>query len=590
MESLIYIHLFNPYFIINYSFRMFLPAILFLIILMLFFYLGSRKPKGLPPGPRWWPILGSTLEVIRLRKQTGYLYKTLSVLSKKYGPVFAVKIGIDTIVFLNDYNSIRSMLTNEDCDGRPTGHFYKMRTQGKSQGVLVTDGRLWVEQRRFVLRHLREFGFGRTTMASLIEEEAQHLVNHFKRLLLSANNPVSESRQQIKSCSNNNGQIYQLISDTNINNTMMTHEKDNIESDTKKRKNEGMTIEDAYVKADDYDEVRKISQSSGMIISMHDAFGIPVLNTLWRMMTGKRYNPDDAELKYLQKIATQLLKDVDMVGSTFSYFPILRYLAPEMSGYKSFVATHERIWRFLKKELENHKTNINPEKPKDLMDAYINILQTESYSKTFSEQQLLAICLDLFMAGSETTSKALSFGFLYIVLNPDVQRKAQEEIDLIIGHKQFPRLSDRVRMPYNDAIVLESVRMFMGRTMGIPHRALRDTYITGYRIPKNTMIVPNFNGVLMNNFWKDPEVFRPERFINSDGKISIPDQYLPFSFGKHRCMGEGLAKSNIFVITTTLLQTFRFSVVPGDKKPSTEIVDGVTAGPKPFRVLVTPRI
>lgn len=61
----------------------------------------------------------------------------------------------------------------------------------------------------------------------------------------------------------------------------------------------------------------------------------------------------------------------------------------------------------------------------------------------FSESQLLAICMDMFMAGSETTSKSLGFGFLYLLLNPEVQKKAQEEIDRVVGRDRLPTLNDR---------------------------------------------------------------------------------------------------------------------------------------------------
>lgn len=86
------------------------------------------------PGPKWWPILGSAVEVARLRRKTGYLFKTCSVLCKKYGPVVGLKIGTDRIVVLNDYESIHAMLTDEDCDGRPIGPVYETRTFGMRRG------------------------------------------------------------------------------------------------------------------------------------------------------------------------------------------------------------------------------------------------------------------------------------------------------------------------------------------------------------------------------------------------------------------------------------------------------------------------
>ncbi|XP_012256777.2 probable cytochrome P450 303a1 isoform X2 [Athalia rosae] len=557
-------------------------------LLYLFYSSTCRKPKGFPPGPKWWPVVGSALEISRLRKSRGCLYETLTVLFEKYGRIFGLKIGTDRIVVLNDYETIHSMLTNEDCDGRPTGPFYETRTWGERLGVLVTDGPLWVEQRRFILRHLREFGFGRVTMASLVQEEAVHLVDHLQKLFEAKDDPGTKEPRAEGDAAEvaNSGQIYQLGGgDRGKKRNRATEDLNAVADDAPGLKG-ALKIEDMYVKPETYDEIRKLSRSCGVIVPVHDAFGVSVLNTLWGMVAGKRYRNDDRELIYLQSILTKLFKDIDMVGCLFSHFPTLRYVAPVMSGYKQFVDIHRQLWVFLNKELDNHKATFNPNHLRDLMDAYINILQTE-HGESYSETQLLATCIDLFMAGSETTSKSLSTCFLYLVLYPSVQEKAQKEIDEVVGRDRTPTLADRPRMPYMDAIVLESLRMFAGRNMSIPHRALRDTIIAGYRIPKDTMLVLNFNRLLMDESWGDPEVFRPERFINDEGSITVPSRYIPFGHGKHRCMGELLAKSNIFLLTAALLQKFKFSPVPGEDKPLVEFVDGVTACPKPYRALVT---
>jgi len=262
-------------------------------------------------------------------------------------------------------------------------------------GLLLTDEEFWVEQRRFVLRHLREFGFGKRTMAELVQEEAVQLVEDFK--------------EKITKSKNGNGEVFE----------------------------------------------------------MRDAFSVGVLNTLWSMMASKRYNADDIELKNLQALLTELFANIDMVGALFSQFPVLRFIAPEASGYKSFVNIHQQVWKFLKAELDGHKETFILNQPRDLMDVYLQMLHSEdkkeSYSGTytiymvtlyiptliivcvsiFAESQLLAICMDMFMAGSETTSKSLGFGFLYLLLNPEVQKKAQEEIDRVVGRDRLPTLNDR---------------------------------------------------------------------------------------------------------------------------------------------------
>ncbi|EFN75914.1 probable cytochrome P450 303a1 [Harpegnathos saltator] len=564
-------------------------VMLLLVLLLLLLYLDCRKPKGYPPGPRWWPILGSILEVERLRQETKYITKSCAMLCKKYGPVIGLKFGQQRIVVLNDLESMHMMLSDENCDGRPNGPMFKIRTFGLRQGLILVDGRLWVEQRKFVMRHLRDFGFGRNTMDTIIQYEAQKLVEHFNKLLHGDyNEQLTNIRKSVVN-DNNVGQIYKLQKVPNDLKKPGLYEQFNV-IENKTIKKRASTAADLYVKAEDYVEVRKVAQSAGVIVFMHNAFGVTVLNTLWRMMAGKRYDINDKELAYLQKIFAKLLEEVDMIGAPFNHFPALRFIAPEMSGYKSFVETHQKLWTFLKEELYNHKNTFVASEPRDLMDAYLSVLQSKGHNDTFSEIQLLAICVDLFIAGSETTSKSLAFGFMYLILYPEVQRKAQEEIDRVVGRDRFPMLADRPSMPYLQATVLESVRMFIGRCLNVPRRTLRDTFIKGYRIPKDTMLVLNFNSIYMDESWGDPENFRPERFLDDDGNVFMPKNYYPFSAGRHRCMGETLAKRNIFLITAALLQAFNFSVAPGEPRPSSQdYTDGVTPSPIPYKALISPR-
>lgn len=182
----------------NFFYRMWLAAVAFVIILGLLLYLDGSKPKNYPPGPAWLPVLGSAISVGRFRKQHKYLFKACTVMAEKYGPVVGLKVGQDRQVVVNDYPSMKEFLTNNDLDGRPQGIFYTtrfvinqsemnqisiifFRTMGERRGLLVTDEELWHEQRKFVLRHLREFGFGRRTMAGMVEDEAMELVKFYKQ-------------------------------------------------------------------------------------------------------------------------------------------------------------------------------------------------------------------------------------------------------------------------------------------------------------------------------------------------------------------------------------------------------------------------
>ncbi|CAB3226338.1 unnamed protein product [Arctia plantaginis] len=499
--------------------QMWVAVIILLIWVCVSLCFDSRKPKYFPPGPDWLPFFGCAYTVKKLREQNGYLYKAVNLLAEMHGvsnSCLGIRIGKDRIVMVNSLEAIKEMLLSEDIDGRPKGIFYQTRTWGERRGVLLTDGELWKEQRRFLILHLKAFGFGRQGMQEIARWEAAHMVND-----------------------------------------VMT-----------------MASRESTLK---------------VVLPMHNFFNTYILNTLWTMMAGIRYRARDPQMQVLQTLLFDLFATVDMVGTVFSHFPILSIIFPESSGYNTFVKTHKKIWDFLHEEINRHKDRFDPDnEDRDFMDAYIRVLKQKGEINTYSEKQLVAMCMDMFMAGTETTSKSLSFCFSYLVREQDVQKRAQEEIDRVIGERP-PCLEDRPNMPYNDAIVHECVRHFMGRTFGVPHRAIRDTFLAGYRIPKDTMVVSNFSNILMNeDYYPDPYEFNPERFLRN-GKVSIPDHYFPFGLGKHRCMGDVLAKCNIFLFTSTMLQKFTFEPVPGEELPSLDHIDGATPSAAPFSALITPR-
>lgn len=117
---------------------------------------------------------------------------------------------------------------------------------------------------------------------------------------------------------------------------------------------------------------------------------------------------------------------------------------------------------------------------------------------------------------------------------------------------------------------------------------LNITFLT-VRTTKDSMVIGCFAGMMLDvSIFDDPLNFRPDRFY-LDGKIVIPDQYHPFGVGKHRCMGEIMARSNLFLFITTLLQNFTFTVPPGHQMPSPEPLDGATPSVCEYTALITAR-
>lgn len=110
--------------------------------------------------------------------------------------------------------------------------------------------------------------------------------------------------------------------------------------------------------------------------------------------------------------------------------------------------------------------------------------------------------------------------------------------------------------------------------MGVIHTALEDVEFHGYTIPKGTLLMPNLYCVMKDpKIWGDPETFRPSRFLSPDGKSTVKNEaFLPFSIGKRVCLGESLARDELFLFLTTLFQTFRVTTVPGAPKPTLDYI------------------
>ncbi|KAL3047707.1 hypothetical protein OYC64_021814 [Pagothenia borchgrevinki] len=207
----------------------------------------------------------------------------------------------------------------------------------------------------------------------------------------------------------------------------------------------------------------------------------------------------------------------------------------------------------------------------------------------FDEGNLVMCSFDLFGAGTETTSTTLRWGVLYMAKYTEIQEKVQEEIDSVIGQSREPSMEDRPNMPYTDAVIHEIQRIGNVVPLNLPHVTNRDVQIGGYTIPKGVMVMPNLTSVLFDkNEWETPNTFNPGHFLNKEGKFVKRAAFIPFSVGKRVCLGENLARMELFLLFTSCLQRFTFSMPPGVEavfKPRFSI----TLSPQPYQICATLR-
>ncbi|KAH8666067.1 cytochrome P450 [Ilyonectria robusta] len=202
--------------------------------------------------------------------------------------------------------------------------------------------------------------------------------------------------------------------------------------------------------------------------------------------------------------------------------------------------------------------------------------------------------MSLYTAGADTTVSALACFFLAMTVFPDVQRKAQEEIDRVIGRDRLPNSSDRPNLPYIDATVKEVLRWHPVAPMGLPHTSTADDICEGYFIPKDSMVFPN-----VWHFTHDPEVydepmsFNPGRFLETDGHEPAPDPHkFVFGFGRRICPGRILADNALYLTIAQSLAVFSISkgLDNGEEVESQiRFTPGVVSHPEPFKAQIQPR-
>jgi cytochrome P450 len=164
-------------------------------------------------------------------------------------------------------------------------------------------------------------------------------------------------------------------------------------------------------------------------------------------------------------------------------------------------------------------------------------------------------------AGSETSATTLYWWALAMIAFPDVQRRAQAELDAVVGRDRLPTFDDAPRLPYVRAIIEEILRWRPSTPFGIPHAAAEDDWYEGMFIPTGTVCIPNVWNCNHDRavFGEDADEFRPERHLDEHGDLlsgsveTVQAGHVTFGFGRRVCVGKHLANDTLFISTARIL-------------------------------------
>ncbi|KAL4000299.1 apolipoprotein L [Sarotherodon galilaeus] len=327
-----------------------------------------------------------------------------------------------------------------------------------------------------------------------------------------------------------------------------------------------------------------IEQEKGKLFRPAGLFNNAVSNIACQLVMGKRFDYSDHNFQLMLKNLSEILHlEGSIWAQLYESFPgvMKRLPGPHNKIFRDF----NKVKEFIAQEVKSHKKDLDHNNPRDYIDTFL--IKMENLKETdlgFTETNLVMCSADLFLAGTETTATTLLWALVFLIRHPDIQEKVQAEIDNVIGQTRQPSMADRPNLPYTDAVIHEIQRMGNIVPLNALRIAAKDTTLDGYHIPKGTSVLPVLTSVLFDKTeWETPDTFNPGHFLDADGKFVKREAFLPFSAGKRVCLGESLAKMELFLFFVGLLQKFTFSV-PDGVELSTEGVYGATRVPEPFKI------
>uniref|UniRef100_A0AC34FKM9 Cytochrome P450 n=1 Tax=Panagrolaimus sp. ES5 TaxID=591445 RepID=A0AC34FKM9_9BILA len=447
------------------------------------------KRKSLPPGPTPFPLIGNFLDFYKHGKS-----ETFEFFRKTYGDLYTLWLGDRPVVVFNKFEEIQeAFIKNGDFySGRPKNEAMAKVIRNGNYGIIMTEGDVWREHRRFALHVLRNFGLGK----NLMQERVLNEVTWF------------------------------------------------------------------------LEDLKKKQKSGEKEISVQNSIDIAVGSIINGLIFGYAFH--------------EVTISEDRKG-------ILRRLPYFKGKFQKAVELGDSMKAFFFGQINDRKAKINFEEdsePTDYVESYLRqqrkLENSGDKNHMYSDAQLFGCVFDMWLAGQETTSNTLAWMVIYLMTNPEAQKRLHSELDKVIGSDRVITLDDKMNLPFVNAIVAETQRLCNLVPTNVPHRVTQDQNFHGFTIKEDTIAIPQISAVLYDSkFFPEPHKFKPERFIDAAGKFQTKPELIPFSLGKRACLGEGLARLELYLFAANLFNHFEISSIPSNPPDLTRILGG-TVSPEPF--------
>jgi len=488
---------------------MWLIILILMVCIALYVYQGTRKPLSLPPGLPRYPMIGSGPHL------APNLHVVISKMRKKYGKIFSLYLGNDPFVIVADFNLYKEAMAKEELLYRPSlganDDFMFPDENGDLRGIMFSNGQEWQEQRRFTLRNLRDFGFGKVSMEGMILEEAEkcidmlsHEVGRTSQIGLKMNIAILNALWAILTgekldydCPKSKKiveRFNEMFKNSNIGGLVRVFPwlkhiiPDYIGYTNMKNVNEAVQemVEESYQKHLETFDSENVRDFTDAYIKHQLDFKDDPTSSFYR---------NRGKLNYIAILTNLFAAGSDTTANTINF--ALWYLCK-----------YPEVQRKLQKEI----------------DAVVGKSRLPSLNDKPDLSYLEAVSYEV--------QRIVGVAYMGIF--------RMAKTDLTIGG---PKSGDPTGVEWV--------------------------------IPKNTIFTGALHEMMRDpEYFDNPTEFVPERFLDDNGKFHPDEKLVPFGIGKRSCPGKTLADTEVFLFLAAFIQRFEFSFPKGSKTPK-EIVPEV---------------
>ncbi|KAJ7212055.1 cytochrome P450 [Mycena pura] len=299
----------------------------------------------------------------------------------------------------------------------------------------------------------------------------------------------------------------------------------------------------------------------------------------------------------LAENAVDKLSESIFPGATaVNTFPFLRHLPGWLPGcgFQRFAADCRQMIDQMQQAPFNYVQQ-NMREDKDSQSITAKILAASEARGHTDLKMIREVTALVYAAGADTTPSALATFFIAMALSPEVQKKAQNEIDAVVGTHRLPDFEDRPKLTYVEAVYREVLRWRPVLPLSVTRETSADDVYEGYFIPKGATVIANTWAMSRDeSMYEEPERFMPERYFTADGNLNDDQVAIVFGYGRRICVGRYSAGNTVWATIVSILSTFDIAKAKDAEGNEIDIdpgaySDGLVSHPDPFQCSITPR-